>query len=149
MPETSPQWKLLDHPADIKIEVSGENLEELFLNAGLALTFLLAGSTKQNTPKLKKTITLTSDSSDLDILLADWLREILFYFNVEKFILCDAIVNIKKMENSGLLSASLSGFILRHGDELHDGVEIKGVTYHDLSLDENPEGFVAHVIFDV
>ncbi|MDA8406788.1 MAG: archease [Deltaproteobacteria bacterium] len=147
MPEIPVKWKLLDHPADIKIEVFGENLEKLFLNAGLALTFLLVGSIKHTAPKSEKTVTL--ESGDLDILLVDWLREILFYFDVEKFVLSNAVVTIEKVENYQLLKASLLGFVLPHSDELPDGMEIKGITYHDLFLDKNPDGFVARVIFDV
>ncbi|MGC8605547.1 MAG: archease, partial [Desulfomonilaceae bacterium] len=39
--KSPPKWKLLDHPADLRIEVYGENVENLFINAGLAVTYLL------------------------------------------------------------------------------------------------------------
>ncbi|MCL5124053.1 MAG: archease [Deltaproteobacteria bacterium] len=138
-----PEWKLLDHTADVRIEVRGETLEKLFVNAALALTYLLSGRRKGFVANIEKNIILESDS--LDVLLADWLREILFYFSAENFLLCDASLNI---EGVHLLRARLSGHISQVADESYDGMEIKGVTYHGLSLEKKHEGYVAHVIFD-
>jgi SHS2 domain-containing protein len=47
------------------------------------------------------------------------------------------------------LESKLFGFILDPSLQLEDGLEIKGVTYHGLLLEEVLEGFVAQVIFDI
>lgn len=144
MQEYSPKWKLLDHTADVRIEVHGESLENLFLNAAQALTHLLVGSPQHVEVTIQKSLTLEGDS--MDILLVDWLREILFYFSAEQFVCKDAVV---RFENPNLIQAQLSGFTTDFTDKDHDGLEIKGVTYHGLSLDETADGFVARVIFDI
>ncbi|MGC8604618.1 MAG: archease, partial [Desulfomonilaceae bacterium] len=89
------------------------------------------------------------EADSLVILFADWLREILFYFNVEQFILRNLVVSIENTENLYSLKARLSGSIIRDLHVIDSGLEIKGVTYHDLSVNETPEGFVAYIIFDV
>jgi SHS2 domain-containing protein len=144
MKQRRPKWKLLDHPADIRIEVYGKSLEELFLNAAEGLSKLLTGSIKVSGSRIEKILVLESDSSD--DLLVDWLREILFLFNSERFILRKASLKISEGIS---LESKLFGSILNQSLELEDGLEIKGVTYHGLLLEEGSDGFVAQVIFDI
>ena len=144
MKQRRPKWKLLDHPADIRIEVYGKTLEELFLNAAEGLSNLLTGSINVSGSQIEKTLALESDSSD--DLLVDWLREILFLFSSERFILRKASLKISEGIS---LESKLFGSILNQSLELEDGLEIKGVTYHGLLLEEDSDGFVAQVIFDI
>ena len=144
MKQRRAKWKLLDHPADIRIEVYGKNLEELFLNAADGLGKLLTGSIKVSDSQIEKILALESDS--FDDLLVDWLREILFLFNSERFILRKASLKISEGIS---LESKLFGFILDPSLQLDDGLEIKGVTYHGLLLEEGCDGFVAQVIFDI
>ena len=144
MKQRHPKWKLLDHPADIRIEVYGKNLEDLFLNAADGLGKLLTGSIKVSDSQIEKILALESDS--FDDLLVDWLREILFLFNSERFILRKASLKISEGIS---LDSTLFGSILDPSLELEDGLEIKGVTYHGLLLEEGFDGFVAQVIFDI
>ncbi len=134
----------MDHPADIRIEIYGKALEELFLNAADGLSKLLTGPIKVSDSQIEKILALESDS--FDNLLVDWLREILFLFNSERFILRKASLKIFKDFS---LESTLFGFILDPSVQLEDGLEIKGVTYHGLLLEEVLEGFVAQVIFDI
>jgi protein archease len=144
MKQRHPKWKLLDHPADIRVEVYGKTLEELFLNAAHGLSKLLTGSIKVSDSRIEKILVLESDSSA--DLLVDWLREILFLFNSERFILRKASLKITEGIS---LESKLIGSILDPSLELEDGLEIKGVTYHGLLLEEDSYGFVAQVIFDI
>lgn len=144
MKQRRTKWKLLDHTADIRIEVYGETLEELFLNAAEGLSKLLTGTIKVSDSQIEKILALESDS--FDNLLVDWLREILFLFNSERFILRKASL---KIVEDFLLESTLFGSILDQSLELEDGLEIKGVTYHGLFLEEGYDGFVAQVIFDI
>ncbi|MGC8658018.1 MAG: archease [Desulfomonilaceae bacterium] len=137
------KWKLLDHAADIRVEVRGETLESLFLNAATALTYLLCGRKKDLKATHEKIVTIESES--LDILLADWLREILFYFSAENFVLSETSVSI---EAGFLLTAKLRGHTRSPDSEMLNGIEIKGVTYHGLTVDKRTEGYVAQIIFD-
>jgi SHS2 domain-containing protein len=144
MKQRPPKWKLLDHPADIRVEVCGKSLEELFLNAADGLSKLLTGSIKVSGSRIEKILVLESDS--FDNLLVDWLREILFLFNSERFILRKASLKISEGIS---LESKLFGSILDPSLELEDGLEIKGVTYHSLLLEEDSGGFTAQVIFDI
>jgi len=137
-------WKLLEHPADIRIEVHGKNVEQIFLNSASAMTSIITG-TYEHLEKLSvKNFFLQSDS--LQDLLVDWLRELHFLFTVERFVFCDAFL---KIDETNAIEARVQGYFMEFPDQFRDGVEIKGVTYHGLLFEKTCDGFVAQVIFDV
>ncbi|MFH0960798.1 MAG: archease [Pseudomonadota bacterium] len=137
-------WKLLEHPADIRIEVYGKSAEQVFVNSAVAMTSIITGTT-EHPPKLSsKKLVLVSDS--LQDLLVDWLRELLFLLTVERFVFCDASL---KIDETNPIEAIVLGYFVEFPDQFRDGVEIKGVTYHGLLFEKTCDGFVAQVIFDV
>jgi SHS2 domain-containing protein len=137
-------WKLLEHPADIRIEVYGTNLEQIFLNSALAMTSIITGTDGNTEELFGKNLSLKSDS--LEDLIVDWLREILFLFNVKRFVFCDASL---KIDETNTIEARLFGYFTESSDRFLDGVEIKGITYHGLLLEKTGDGFLARIIFDV
>ena len=137
-------WKLLEHPADIRIEVHGKNVEQIFLNSASAMTSIITGTDEH--PKKLSVKNLFLQSDFLQDLLVDWLRELLFLFTVERFVFCDASL---KIDETNAIEAIVRGYFMEFPDQFRDGVEIKGVTYHGLLFEKTCDGFVAQVIFDV
>lgn len=103
------KYKILSHTADLRLEVYGKTLEELFINAAEALSDILVpeGSLRQKklgtsdvrpakagSPAAKKKIFGTSEvqqperielrSSNINTLLVDFLNEILARSNINK-----------------------------------------------------------------
>ena len=139
--KSDPGWELLDHTADIRMEVRGTTLEELFLNAADGLVSLLAPDAEAATDT---EIDVVLDSDDAENLLVDWLREILFYNETRDFV----PVQTEVMELSNrVMKARLVGGVKLSGEE--PVAEIKGVTYHGLSITKTGRGYTARIVFDI
>ncbi|MBI4961930.1 MAG: archease [Desulfomonile tiedjei] len=139
--KADPGWKLLDHTADIRMEVRGKTLEGLFLNAADGLVNLLAPDPRAETDT---ELDVVLDSDNAENLLVDWLREILFYNQTRDFI----PVQTEVVELSDkLLRAKLVGGVRLSEEEAV--AEIKAVTYHGLSITKNDQGYVARIVFDI
>jgi SHS2 domain-containing protein len=136
-----PGWRLLEHTADIRMAVKGSSLEELFLNAARGFTYLLA-SEWGGLPDTDLKLRLEADSTEE--LLVDWLRELLFYHETRGFILVSA--DIEEISKT-TLKARLSG--RTRGSEEEPEIEIKAVTYHQLSIQQNDTGYVVTIVFDI
>ena len=143
MTEFTRHWKLLEHPADIRIEVYGKTLEEIFLNAAEAMTSILMGDVERPKELFEKKNVLHSER--LEDFLVEWLKEILFFFYAEKFIFGSGHLTFGA---GGILEATLVGYSTESVDLRPEGIEIKGVTYHNLLLEKTSDGFVAEIIFD-
>lgn len=133
-------WRFLDHTADIRLEVWGTSLERLFVNAARSLLTLLASPAQ---PDKKERIEVSIDGGETDELLVNWLREILFYSQTRRLVITD--IHILELSESRL-KASLMGV---KAQVRTDVLEIKGVTYHGSSIQENDKGFTARIIFDI
>lgn len=140
--ETDPGWIFLDHTADIRMEVHGETMEELFSNAARGLTSLLAS---QSSGDADTAIAVNLEGSDYEKLLVDWLREILFQNQARDFVLLEP--HITYLSETGI-EARLEGRLIQPEEETPDQ-EIKGVTYHGLSIEETDDGYRARIVFDI
>jgi SHS2 domain-containing protein len=134
-------WSFLDHTADIRMEVHGTTLEEIFLNAARGFTSLLARESSAF-PSIRFEVRLEADN--IEDLLVDWLRELIFYHQTQGFIFSSADIG----ELSGTrLTAELAGRTL--GPEEEPEIEIKAVTYHGLSVQKSNAGYAATIVFDI
>ncbi len=139
--KTDPGWKLLEHTADIRMEVRGASKEGLFLNAARGFTGLLVGES-EGLPDIELALSLKADN--IEELLVDWLRELLYRHETQGFILVSA--EIEEISETSL-RAKLSGRTL--GPEEEPEVEIKAVTYHGLSVQKNDAGYAVTIVFDI
>ena len=144
-----PHYKLFDHTADIGVEISGRTKKELFANAASALFDVLIenkdskNKSAEKTQKQQKTVTL--DGADLEDLLINYLREILYLFNGAGW-----VVGFCKIEECGnkRLKARLMGEPYNK-KKYSIKREIKAVTYSGVSVEKQKSGWRARVIFDV
>jgi len=73
-------FKVLDHDADVRLEVYGASREELFENAARAMLSLIIDPGKVR-PALEKRITVPGNGE----LLINFLNELLFVWDVLSF----------------------------------------------------------------
>jgi SHS2 domain-containing protein len=141
-----PNYKFFDHTADIGVEISGRTKKELFANAASALFDILIenNDSKSKTAKRvqKRQKTVTVEGSDVEDLLINFLREILYLFNGTGWV----VEHCKIMEcGNKKLVARLIGEPF--SKKKHS---IKAVTYSGLSVEKQRSGgWKAMVIFDV
>jgi SHS2 domain-containing protein len=139
--KSNPGWRLLEHTADIRMEVHGSSLGELFLNAARGFTNLLAPESG-GLPDTDLEFSLKADSTE--DLLVDWLRELLFHHETQGFLFISA--EIEEISNT-TLKVKLAG--RTRGPEEEPEIEIKAVTYHQLSIQKNDAGYAVTIVFDI
>lgn len=135
-------YETFDHTADIGLRVRAGDLGSLFAEAGRGLASLLIENADQVRPQTQHAIEL--EGTDTADLLVDWLRELLFLFQAEGWIFIQFDVEVT--ENG--LRAQARGD--KFDPERHQpDFDIKAVTYHHLRLEQDPQGWIAEVIFDI
>ncbi|MGC8564962.1 MAG: archease [Thermoplasmata archaeon] len=131
-------YKILEHTADIGIEVESLNLEKAFEEAALAMISLSIDINKVD-KTIKKNFNLSAEN--YDSLLVKFLSEILYLFDAEQFVPGYARVKI----NGLTLNAELVGE--KYNREKHGSyLVIKAVTYHMLMVDKTGR---LRVLFDI
>ncbi len=137
-----PPYRRLEHTADIKVEIYGSDLAELFTNAATCLFDLILDREKV---REIQSVPLSLKSAGLSELFLDWLRELLFLFSTHSIAVCR--VEIGSIEPTKLQAVVFGEEFdqERHGLK----VEVKTPTYHEYRIDETDDGYRATVLFDV
>ncbi len=137
-----PKYVLIDHTADIGIEVFGATMPELFSNAAFALFDIIADLEKvENRVECNLEIT----GIDREQLLVNWLGELLYLHDVKNYLFKNFLItNVTDTR----LSASVQGEVFEENKHIIK-TEIKAVTYHRLSIVQEGQQWKACVIFDL
>ena len=131
-----------EHTADLGLRIRAANLDELFAEAGRALTATLVTDVASIRPTTRRQFDM--DGDDIEYLLVDWLREVLYVFDVERLLLSKFQVTVCK---EGLTAIAQGEVFDSNRHELQH--EIKAVTYHALKVQETDAGWLAEVIVDI
>lgn len=147
---TAGGYREIDHTADIGLKVWASALDELFVEAAQGMFSLLLASDTDELPQSlqereQKTHTIELTSSSADLLLRDWLSELLYIHTTERVFFTDFVIQQIEEQN---LTAQAVGFVFTEDDERWF-TEIKAVTYHGLEVSGDEAGFRAQVIFDI
>ena len=136
------RYRVFNHTADLGLEVYGKDEKELFSNAAFAIFDLTVDLYDVNALEVRM---ITVRGSDREDLLVNYLREILYMLNGEGMLLKDfSILEI----DSHYLVGEVKGEPF-NPDRHSIKMEIKAVTYHQVKVEKNKEGWKARVIFDV
>ena len=136
------RYEFIDHTADLGIKLREKSLTRLFASAGYAL-FDIILEISQVQPK--KSLDIHVPGEEIESILVDWLRELLFKFNMDRWVLKE--FDIGKIDESGL-QAVVKGETFdpsRHSLK----TEIKAVTYHGLEVSRKNDRWEAQIIFDI
>lgn len=134
-------FKIFDHTADIGIEAFGETLEEAFEETARGMFAIITDGSKIE-KKEKRKIEIPFEG-DEEILLVDWLSELIYIHDVETLVFSDFDVKI-----NDVLTAYAYGEKYDRNKHKY-GVEIKAVTYHMLEIKRNKKGVTIKVLFDI
>ena len=142
MPSTTPDYTLLNHTADLGIQIRGTSLMDLFENAGNALMHVML---RVKIPGKTRSIKISVSGNDLADLMVRWLGEILYLFEGDHLVVTS--ISIHSI-NSSQLEATLE--TVPYDPEIHEVLsEIKAVTYHQIQVTNKGEIWEARVIFDL
>jgi len=139
-------YEFLDHTADVAVALDAETREELFAEALRAFTDTV---TDRDTVGADEGHDLEAEAATLPELLVEWLGELVYRFDVDGLLFADVTGLVIEETDEGF---RLTG--RAHGEpydkERHPlQVEVKGVTYHDLVVEQDDGGWRARVIFDI
>ena len=148
----------LDHTADVGFEIHAPDLGALFCRAALGAIWLVlersaettAGDDVQDRDGETRSVELVED--DLAMLLRSWLRTVLFWQEMEEFVVMDArlvLLPTPLCSSTDGLGYGLRGEIVGRFDRGPRIREIKGVTLHGLCVEPREDGWLARVILDV
>ncbi|MBP1748332.1 MAG: hypothetical protein H6Q52_871 [Deltaproteobacteria bacterium] len=132
-------FRILDHDADIRIEVYGASRHELFENAAKGIFSLLTDPAHVR-PVTEKKVVVNGNGE----LLVNFLNELLFIWDVERFIPVEIAVDFVPDGVSALLKGE------NFDEERHFiQLEMKAVTYHNFSMTEDNGTYKATFVIDV
>lgn len=137
-------YETFDHTADLGLRIAAPDLPTLFSEAARALTSVLVDDPGAVRPTVEIALHVPGSAAAADYLLFDWLTELLYRFDTERFLAAETHV---ALDEEGL-SATVRGETFdpdRHR-WLH---EVKAVTYHGLAVRATPQGWEAEVIVDI
>lgn len=143
------KFRFLEHTADAMFEAYGRDLNELFQNAALALQTIQVDP-KTVTPKEKQTITL--EKTQIDMLLFDFLQELIYLKDATETIFSKFKVNIKETKTKDNLLYILTAdcFGEKINRKKHDlDRDAKAVTLHKFEVKKEDGQWIARVIIDI
>jgi SHS2 domain-containing protein len=135
-------FEIIDHTADIGIVAYGADIKQVFANAALGLFNLMADldNLKED---VEREIELSAE--DVEVLLVEWLNELIYISEVEHII-------FKRFEINELRNTQLKATCF--GEKIKPGQhrlkrEIKAATYHMLRLNKEDGSYKVQIIFDI
>lgn len=134
--------RMLDHTADLGIEVSADSVEELFAHTAVYIISLMVDLETINVTKTK---VISANGVDRDDVWVNFFRELLYQINAGLFLFSEC--NIIQMDEHHV-AAEIKGESFqpeRHAMK----TEIKAVTYHQAGVTNDEGVWRGTVIFDV
>lgn len=135
-------FTILDHPADMGIEARGNSLAEAFERAAEALMSIILDLSSAD---IRESRSIEVAASDYEHLLVKWLTEILYLYDGEEFV--GKTFRINELSQTAL-KATVQGEPL-DANKHRTLLDVKAITYHQLSVFEKKEEAVVRVYLDI
>ena len=131
--------------ADIAFEARGRTLNELFEQAALALSDIMADRKKVKKTKKKK-IALSADG--IDTLLYDFLSELLYVKDVDSLTFSACTVKVAESKGKWKLAATMEGEKIDL-KKAHMRNDVKAITMHMFEVARTKAGWKAVIVVDI
>ncbi|MDP6456416.1 MAG: archease [Candidatus Marinimicrobia bacterium] len=135
-------YRIIDHTADVGIEVYGGDLSELMEHAGEALFSIITDIEYVET-SVSHNITVAPGENEE--VLRNWLEQLLQYFNTDDMLFSRFEVILA---DDGFFRCTAAGEKIDSDRHLFH-TEIKGITYHQFEVSGDESGWQARIILDV
>lgn len=135
-------YETFEHTADLGLRICSAKLETLFAEAAEALFSVIVEDLATVQPAEKYEFQL--DDDDRELLLFDWLNELLFRWDTGHWLYRRFAVTVT---NSGITGTAWGEQLDRTRHQLSH--EVKAITYHGLRVEESADGWLAEVIVDI
>lgn len=135
-------YEHFEHTADLGLRARAADVNGLFAEAAAALFAAIVDGL--DTVRPTQQIDVEIAGTDLDYLLFDWLRELLYRFDADHMLFSRFEVRVGE---AGLTAKAWgepidpARHVLSH--------EVKAITYHGLRAEREGDGWVAEVVVDI
>mmetsp|Transcript_4679 Transcript_4679/g.7965 ORF Transcript_4679/g.7965 Transcript_4679/m.7965 type:complete len:251 (+) Transcript_4679:71-823(+) len=139
-------YEYLDHTADIQLHSWGENVQEAFEGAALAMFNYM---TPLNGVQIREDLTRTYEvqAHDMQSLLFAFLDELLFVFSTEYFVCSD--LKITHFDRANWIVHCVGRGEIFHRTTHESGTEVKAITYSAMQIHEKEDRAEIFVIVDI
>jgi riboflavin kinase/FMN adenylyltransferase len=134
------RYREIEHTADRALQVWGQDLASLFVGAAKGM-YSLMGELGEDGPVATRWREVSLEADDREILLVEWLNELLFLAETEGLLFVD--FNVESADD-GVLKAQAGGI---PADVTK--ADIKAATFHDLEVVQDGTGWSTLITFDV
>lgn len=138
-------FTFVDHTADVAARLRGATLDDLFAAAAGALTAIL---TVPEAIQSRRSLALGLQARDVELLLVDWVGELLYRFETEGLLVAAARPHVAEQDRGWRVDAEVTGETrdpARHPIK----VLVKGVTFHGLRIERSQDGYETLLVFDI
>ncbi len=132
--------------ADIAFEATGRDLPELFSDAADATMNVMVENLDTIEPRETRSIDLSSE--EIDMLLFDFLQELIFLKDADRLLLRVRKIRIVEKGETIFLKAEATGEPLDAGRH-QQRADVKAVTLHGFSVEKQEGGWKARVLLDI
>jgi len=132
--------------ADAAFEACGETVEETFLSAAEATIRVMIENPE--TIRARECISIRLENNELDMLLFDFLQEIIYFKDSRRLLLRMRSLHIDLARSPLMLTAEAAGETMIPG--YHPLLtDVKAVTLHRFGIEQNENGWTATVVLDI
>jgi SHS2 domain-containing protein len=129
--------------ADCAFDIHGRDLDDLFATAAALLADLMVDPATV-ARDVERAVQLEARS--LDLLLHDWLSELIFLKDSERLVLPEARVSVRAEPPA--LTARLTGGCIERGRSVLRA-DPKAVTFHQFLIEPRGDGWYARIVIDI
>lgn len=130
--------------ADCAVDLEGKDLDDLFETGAAALLQLMVDPA---TVAITVDRTITLEAAELDLLLYDWLSELIFLKDRDRQVFARAVVRVQGEGPYRLHALVRGGAIDPERTALR--ADPKAVTFHQFRLEPDADGWRARVVIDI
>ncbi len=131
------RWQEIDHTADLALHIWADDLPDLFITTARG-TFALVADLAQVRPE--RAVAVTLDALDVEMLLVDWLNELLYQNEVNGLVFTE--FSFESLSPTHL-QATVYG-----GPAPERLGYVKAATFHNLVVQQTPQGYETEIVLD-
>jgi SHS2 domain-containing protein len=135
-------FETFEHTADLGLRIRAADLDTLFAEAAQGLFSVVVEDL--STVRPAQAIEVRIEGEERDLLLFDWLKELLYHFDAEHLLFGKFEVKVRQ---DGLTGTAWGEPLDRSRHVLDH--EVKAITYHGLHVEPVDGGWEAEVIVDI
>jgi SHS2 domain-containing protein len=135
-------FEVLEHAADVGFRAWGGNARELFASAAEALVSL---AMEPEGIEARERYDLSAEGDSLESLLVNWLSEVLYYIDGRGL----AMTRFEVVDMGAGCVIGIAWGERRDRERHPARLVVKGITYHQLKIEQANERWVCEVFVDV